>query len=103
MTTALPWLKATLIEPHDPLDRMRALGMICVVFALANVAHMGTQSRDSRIQEPGGMNMATSQIDRAIVDAQNKLAVARMQNDTRKGRRSASCIDGGPHPPDAPR
>ena len=28
--------------------------------------------------------MAMSQIDRAIIDAQNKLAVARMQNDTRK-------------------
>ena len=28
--------------------------------------------------------MATSQIDRAIIDAQNKLAVARMQHDTRK-------------------
>lgn len=28
--------------------------------------------------------MATSQIDRAVVDAQNKLAVARMQHDTRK-------------------
>ena len=28
--------------------------------------------------------MATSQIDRAFIDAQNKLAIARMQNDTRK-------------------
>ena len=46
MTTALPWLKATIIEPRDPLWIACALGVICVVFALANVALIWARSRE---------------------------------------------------------
>lgn len=46
MTTALPWLKATLIEPHDPLWIAYALGVICIVFALANFALIWARSKE---------------------------------------------------------
>ena len=45
MTTALPWLKATIIEPRDPLWIACALGVICVAFALANFALIWARSR----------------------------------------------------------
>ena len=46
MTTALPWLKATLIEPRGPFWIAYALGVICVVFALANFALIWARSRE---------------------------------------------------------
>lgn len=46
MTTALPWLKATLIDPRDPLWIASALGVICVVFAIANLALIWARSRE---------------------------------------------------------
>lgn len=46
MTTALPWLKATLIDPRDPLWIACALGVICVVFAIANLALIWARSRE---------------------------------------------------------
>ena len=46
MTTALPWLKATIIEPRDPLWIAYALGVICVAFALANFALIWARSRE---------------------------------------------------------
>lgn len=44
--SALPWIARTLVEPRDPLWIAYALGVICVVFALANFALIWARSRE---------------------------------------------------------
>lgn len=46
MTTALPWLASTLIEPRDPLWLAGALGILCAVMIAMHVWLIWARSRD---------------------------------------------------------